>query len=383
MKKEHMDGLEFNSSAQELSLEVELELQVLDGGSLLLTPHAAEIITACNDKKIEHEIFQSTLEVTTDVCLNVQEIEDDLKHSLEKVAACARQFNLKLGSTGTHPLADYRERLVTPSARYDELIDRNQWIIRRMAVYGMHIHVGMLTGDACIRYNYFFMHFLPHILALSGSSPFWQGKYTGLSSCRPTTYAALPTAGMPYLVKDWKGFQTLYNFLLKSKSVTSMKDLWWDLRPSPEYGTLELRFCDEPATLYEAMGIVTFVHLLAHWFHDHDEEWTASHAPLKQWIFRENKWRAIRYGLDAEIVVSRHGRTKSLRRDINDWINTLAPYAQQLKYGEFLSRVKEMVLKGNSAERQRVVFQNTNDLDAVIRHNVNEFERREPNWNLK
>jgi len=361
---------------------VEFELQVLDGNSLLLTPHAHEIIELCDDKRLAHEFFQSTLELTTEVCQNVQAVEADLKDSLEKVSSGARKLNFRLGSTGTHPLADYRERLVTPSPRYDQLIDRNQWLIRRMAVYGMHIHIGMPSGDACIRYNYFFMHLLPHILALSGSSPFWQGKYTGLSSCRPTTYESLPTAGMPYLVKDWKSFQNLYHFLLRSKSISSMKDLWWDLRPSPKYGTLELRFCDQPATLYEALGIVTFVHLLAHWFRDHEEEWTTSHAPLRQWIFRENKWRAIRFGLDAEIVTSRHGKTKSLRKDINEWIKILEPYAQQLKYSEYLSRVNEIVSKGNSSFRQHSVFQNTNDLDAVVRHNVSEFDKGGPNWNL-
>jgi glutamate---cysteine ligase / carboxylate-amine ligase len=382
MKKEQIVGLEFKRSVQELSLGVELELQVLDGRSLLLTPHAAEILEFCNDARLIHEFFQSTLEVITGICDSVHAAEADLKYSLDKASSGAKQLNLKLGSTGTHPLADYRERLVTPTPRYHQLIDRNQWIIRRMAVYGMHIHLGMTSGDACIRYKYFFMHLLPHILALSGSSPFWQGKYTGLSSCRPTTYAALPTAGMPYLVKDWQGFQSLYHFLVKAKSIVSIKDLWWDLRPSPENGTLELRFCDEPATLYEAMGIVTFVHLLAHWFRDHEEEWTTSHAPLKQWIFRENKWRAIRYGLDAEIITSGHGKTKSLRKDIIHWIKILEPYAQQLKYMDFLSRVTEIALKGNSAFRQHMVFQNTNDLDAVVRHNVSEFETREPNWNL-
>lgn len=380
MEKEQIDGLEFKSSKQELSIGVELELQVLDGSSLLLTPHAADIISLCKDERFEHEFFQSTLEVTTDVCSNVQEIELSLKSSLDKVTHGARQLGLKLGSTGTHPLADYRERLITPSVRYNDLIDRSQWIIRRMAVYGMHIHIGMPSGDACIRYNYFFMHFLPHILALSGSSPFWQGKYTGLSSCRPTTYESLPTAGMPYLVKDWKSFETLIHFLLKSKSIKSMKDLWWDLRPSPMYGTLELRFCDEPATLYESLSIAAFVHLLAHWFRDHAEEWTTSHAPLKQWIFRENKWRAIRYGLSAEIVVSRTGKTKSLQKDISDWIKTLQLYAQQLQYTDYLEGVKKIALKGNSSYRQHQVFRNTNDLDAVIRHNVFEFENRKPAW---
>ncbi|HMG92632.1 MAG TPA: YbdK family carboxylate-amine ligase [Chryseolinea sp.] len=382
MKKEHIEGLEFVRSERELSIGVELELQVLDASTLLLTPRANDIIEYCKDKRLEHEFFQSTLEITTSIAHDVSGIEKDLKSSLKEVSLAARELNLKLGSTGTHPLADYRERLVTPSARYSQLIDRNQWIIRRMAVYGMHIHLGMLSGDACMRYNYFFMHLLPHILALSGSSPFWQGKYTGLSSCRPTTYEALPTAGMPYLVKDWKGFQNLYHFLLKAKSITSMKDVWWDLRPSPEYGTLELRFCDEPATLYESLGIVAFVHLLSHWFREHEEEWATSHAPLKQWIFRENKWRAIRYGLDADIIVSSHGKTKSLRKDILQWIKVLEPYAQKLNYSGYLSRINEIVSKGNSACRQHRVFRNTNDVEAVVRHNVSEFEKGVPNWEV-
>jgi len=382
MKKEHIEGLEFVSSKAQLSIGVELELQVLDASTLLLTPRANDVIEYCKDKRLEHEIFQSTLEITTSICNEVAEIEKDLKSSIKEVSLAAKELNLKFGSTGTHPLSDYRERLVTPSPRYYELIDRNQWIIRRMAVYGMHIHLGMESGDSCMRHNYFFMHFLPHILALSGSSPFWQGKYTGLSSCRPTTYEALPTAGMPYLVKDWRAFQNLYHFLVKAKSITSMKDLWWDLRPSPQYGTLELRFCDEPATLYEAMGIISFVHMLTYWFHDHQEQWATSHAPLKQWIFRENKWRAIRYGLDAEIIVSSHGKTKSLKKDILQWLKVLEPYAQKTNNVMYLSRISEIISKGNSACRQHRVFQNTNDVEAVVRHNVKEFEQGVPDWNV-
>jgi carboxylate-amine ligase len=380
MKKEQLKGLEFKSSARELSLGVELELQVLDGDSLLLAPRAAEIVELCDDPNIVPEFFQSTIEIVSKVCQNVHEIRDDLKPSIYKAAVKANQLHLKLSSTGTHPLADYRERLVTPSKRYHNLIDRNQWLIRRMAVYGMHVHLGMSTGEACIRYNYFFMHLLPHILALSGSSPFWQGMYTGLSSCRPTTYEALPTAGMPYLVKNWSEFQKLYSFLLKSKAISSIKDLWWDLRPSPVHGTLELRFSDEPATLKEALGIVAFIHCLAFWFRDHEEEWNHSHTPLKHWIFRENKWRAIRYGLHAQIVATRVGKTKLLYKDIEEWLKAITPYAKELQYGEYLNIIHEIVEKGNSAERQYRVFETTHDLKQVISHNVREFESSEPRW---
>ena len=380
MKSHRKKPLEFKQNAEALTLGVELELQVLDGESLLLTPRAADVMERGEDEKLKPEFFQSTLEVITDVCHTLHAVESDLKHSLQLVSAKAHTLNLKIASTGTHPLADYRERLITPSKRYEELIDRNQWIIRRMAVYGMHVHIGMPSGDACIRYNYFFMHFLPHILALSGSSPFWQGKYTGLSSCRPTTYEALPTAGMPYLVRNWDEFQKLYRFLIRTQAIESMKDLWWDLRPSPHYGTLELRFCDEPATLYEIMAIVTFIQLLAHWFRDHEEEWTKSFTYLHRWIFRENKWRAIRYGLDADVIPTRHGSPKRMRDDIQEWILKLEPYARKLNCVEYLSRVTEIATKGNSSQRQTRVFQATNDLDAVIRHNVAEFDKGMPLW---
>ena len=380
MKKEQNVGLEFNSSAQELSLGVELELQVLDGDSLMLTPRAAEINELCDDNSIVPEFFQSTIEIVSQICRNVHEVQGDIRPSIYKAYLKANHLGLKLGSTGTHPLADYRERLITPSKRYHGLIDRNQWVIRRMAVYGMHIHLGMVSGDACIRYNYFFLHFVPHILSLSGSSPFWQGMYTGLSSCRPTTYEALPTAGMPYLVKNWSEFQKLYSFLLKSKAINSIKDLWWDLRPSPQYGTLELRFCDEPATLKEALGIVAFVHSLAHWFRDHEEDWNHSHTPMKQWILRENKWRALRYGLHAQIVAARNGKTKPLYKDLQEWLKIIEPYVQELKYSSYLNVVKEIIEKGNSAERQYKIFESANDLKEVIRHNVREFESGEPRW---
>jgi len=382
MQESHTNDLQFNSSERELSMGVELELQVLDQKNLLLTPRAAEIIESIGDDAFKQEFFQSTIEIITGVCNTVQDVEKDLKRSIIKAREASAPLGLTLASTGTHPLADYRDRKVTPSPRYHELIDRNQWLIRRMAVYGMHIHLGMKSGEDCIRFNYFFMHVLPHILSLSGSSPFWQGMYTGLSSCRPTTYEALPTAGMPYLVKDWKEFQKLYNFLLRSKAIHSMKDLWWDLRPSPQIGTLELRFCDEPATLAEALGIAAFVHALAHWFRDHEEEWTKSHTPLKRWIFRENKWRAIRFGLNAEIVTSKNGKTTVLRKDIKSWLRSVEPYIKQLGYGHYISVIEGVLEKGNSSDRQHAIFTKSDNLMEVLRHNVSEFENGVPNWNI-
>jgi len=373
-------NLLFKDNARELTLGAELEFQVLDKNTLQLTPRALEIIDGINDRKIVREFFQSTVEVITDVCENVNEVNTDFLDSLGRVRVVSNTLDLALASTGTHPEADYHERLVTESARYKELVDRNQWMVLRRAVYGMHIHLGMKTGDECIAYNNFFLHFVPHLIALSASSPFWQKYDTGLAACRLTMYEAMPTAGIPYIVNSWGNFQKLIKFLMRSDSIRSMKDLWWDIRPSPVIGTLELRMFDAPATHREAVGIIAWVHALAYWFKDHHEEWSKTNPALKHWICRENKWRAIRYGLHSSIIVTRTGRVLPLREDLEDWTIKLQPYIQSLNYEKHVEVIPQIISKGNSSERQRKIFTESNDLHEVVRFNVKEFEYGSPIW---
>jgi carboxylate-amine ligase len=372
--------LVFKGNERILTLGVELEFQVIDEKSLLLTPRASEIIDQLNQESIKPEFFQSSLEVVTGVCSAVQDAEQDFKQSLKRVSDAATALGLKISSTGTHPKGDYRDRLVTPSKRYHELMDRNQWIIRRMSVYGMHVHLAMRSGDACIRYHNFFLHFVPHLLALSASSPFWHSINTGLASARPTMYESMPTSGMPYIVKRWDQFENLYKTMVRTGSIKSMHDLWLDLRPSPALGTLELRMCDEPATLAEAMAITAYVHVLALWYEDHRQEWESKHKTLKRWIFRENKWRAIRYGLTGEMILATNKKTKFIHDDISYWLEKLEPYIKRMGYSTYLNTLKNILTKGNSSTRQVKVFEKTNDLHAVIQHNVAEFEKGQPIW---
>jgi carboxylate-amine ligase len=372
MKKE---PLVFNPSTKPFTLGVELELQVLDGQSLLLTPRAHEIIDALGLETLKKEFFKSTLEVITGVCDDVHAVKNDLQFSLKKVQTKAHKLGLKIASTGTHPEADYRDRTITPSFRYNELADRNQWLIRRMAVYGMHIHVGMPSGDFAIEFNNFLLHFVPHVLALSASSPFWQRMDTGLAAARPTIYESMPTSGMPNVVKDWNQFQKLYNSLLYSNSIGSMKDLWWDIRPSPAIGTIELRICDEPATLDEALAIAAYVHMLALWFADHEDEWNERHKNVLQWKLRENKWRAIRYGLQGEIIVRGKNKSVAIIEDVKNWLEKLMPYVQQNQYAHYIRTINKMLDSGNSSSRQQQVYAKHNDLHEVTRFNVLEFEK--------
>lgn len=378
-REKHGNGIKFQSNGV-LTLGVEIELQLIDPITQNLASRAEELLKACSHiKKVKPEFYLSTIEINTGKCADVHEAEKDIKETLAVLHPIAEARGITFSATGSHPFAKYADCIISKTERYLELIDRNQWIIRRRTVYGLHVHIGMASGDDCIRFNNFFMHFLPHLLAISGSSPYWQGTDTGLSSCRPTTYESLPTAGQPYHVRNWRDFEHIYHTLKKCGSISSLKDLWWDLRPSPSYGTLEIRVCDGTATVAEAMAITAFIHTLAHWFNEHGK-WLESVNHPPHWMSRENKWRAMRYGLDAELVMNVDGKTKPVKQDLKEWIEKLKYNAQQLGYLKYFEDLLEIIEKGNSSSRQRAIFQKNNSLEDVVKHNVAEFIDQYPRW---
>lgn len=366
--------LEFITNG-ELTLGVEIELQIIDPATGTLVSRAEEMIDA-NPDIVKPEFYLSTIEINTGICKDAHAARSDLGKKIDYIKQLAAKMGVAFATTGCHPSARYADSTITPTERYQKLIDRNQWMTRRMTVYGLHVHIGMRDGDECIRFNNFFLNFLPHLLALSASSPFWQGEDTGLASCRPSTYEALPTAGQPYFIKNWQEFNTLYKSLLACGSIHSIKDLWWDLRPSPNYGTLEIRVCDGPATLAEAIAITAYIHALSHWFRDNGE-WLEQVAPPPYWVCRENKWRVMRHGLNADMVLGTAGKTKPIRQDIEDWLEKLAPYIETLGYQKEVTLIRDICAKGNSAERQRHVY-NTSGIEAVVQHNMKEFSAGEP-----
>lgn len=361
-----------------LTLGVEIELQLINPEDYNLCSRATEVLNAtAHLEKIKPEFYLSTIEVNTDKCSTVQEVEEDLHKTLASLQHATKGLGVLFATTGSHPFSKYSDWIVSPTARYQELIDRNQWLTRRMSVYGLHIHLGMSSGEDCIRFNNFFMYFLPHLLALSSSSPFWQGIDTGLASYRPTTYEALPTAGQPYQVKTWQDFENLYKTLKLCGSINSLKDLWWDLRPSPGFGTLEIRVCDGAATLSETLALVALVHALAHWFADNGS-WLESVAYPPYWLSRENKWRAIRYSLDAELLMNTEGKTKLMREDIYEWIEKLSPYIKKLGYQTYFSNLSVIMDTGTSSERQRHVFSHNRCIKEIVKHNISEFLLQKP-----
>src|SRR5918999_1097919 len=282
-----------------------------------------------DDTAYKHELLECTIEVITGVCQNVDDVRADLGGKVERLIEAADDFGYRILCTGTHPFSAWADQTVSPDPRYYRLIENCQWTARRLLIFGIHTHVGVGSGEEAIAISRSLATFIPHFLALSSSSPFWQGRDTGLASVRSKIFETLPTAGLPYLLDNWGEFQRFMRTLIGAGTIRSIREVWWDIRPHPGFGTLELRICDGIPTMDEVAAITALAQSLVVWLSERYNSGLGlpeHHA----WTIRDNKWRAARYGLDAEIIRDEEGNLLSLRRSINDLVETLCPTAERL-----------------------------------------------------
>jgi carboxylate-amine ligase len=363
-----------------LTLGVELELQLLDPATRDLSPACGRVLERLgpDHPSIRPEIFQSMVEVSTGVCRDVSQVRRELQDTVALLRHACQEIGVELASSGSHPFARYSDRIPYPAERYQDLIDRNRWIARRLMIFGMHVHIGARDGAHAMALINGLMPYLPHVLALSASSPYWQGQDTGLASSRITIFEALPTAGHPCVFDTWTEFEYAFDAMVASRAITSIKDIWWDIRPSPGYGTVEVRIADCPATLSETLATVALLHSLAAWI---DEEYRQPTGQLRTppyWVVRENKWRASRWGLDAEAVVDDRGQTVLLREDLEAIESDLAPYAERIGALAELKGLERPLRQGGSYERQRRVHQREGSLVAVVDALIQELREDRP-----
>ena len=361
------------------TLGVEIEVQVVDQAGALTTDTAAtKILAALDDPAAyKHELLECTIEVITDVCQSVDDVRADLGGKVDRLIEAADDVGYRVLCTGTHPFSAWADQTVSPDPRYHRLIENCQWTARRLLIFGVHTHVGVGSGEEAIAISNSLQTFIPHFLALSSSSPFWQGRDTGLASVRSKIFESLPTAGLPYQLDNWGQFQRFMRTLIGAGTIRSIREVWWDIRPHPGFGTLELRICDGIPTMDELAAIVALSQSLVVWL---CAEYNAGHDVPRhqQWTVRENKWRAARYGLEAEIIRDEDGNLVSLRRSISDLVARLQPIARDLGCETDLLRINDILERGTSATRQREVFDRTNDLSAVVDSLVEEMKTGTP-----
>ncbi len=361
------------------TLGAEIEVQVVDAAGALATDTAAtKILAQLGDAPgYKHELLECCVEVITDVCPTVGAVRRDLGDKLERLIEVADGQGYRIMCTGTHPFSSWADQTVSPDPRYHRLIEDCQWTARRLLIFGIHTHVGVGSGEEAIAISNALATYIPHFLALSSSSPFWQGRDTGLASIRSKIFESLPTAGLPYFMENWGQFQRFMRTLVGAGTIRSIREVWWDIRPHPGFGTLELRICDGIPTMDELCSMVALSQSLVVWL---GERYNAG-LPLPQhkaWTVRENKWRAARYGLDAEIIRDEEGNLLSLRRSVGDTIEMLEPVAERLGCYEDLCRVNDILERGTSATRQREVYAKSRDLSQVVDSLVDEMLSGKP-----
>ena len=367
----------FNGSPRP-TVGVELELQLLDPETMNLVAGAPAILQRTKDlSHVKAELIESTIELNTDVCEDVAAVRRDLTERIRQLLAVADELGYLVACVGTHPFSKWAEQRITGSERYRRLVDQCQWPARRLMIFGVHVHVGIESGEKAIAISNGLTTYLPHLLALSASSPFFNDADTGLASCRSKIFESLPTAGLPYRLLNWAEFQRLMITLVSAKAIESIREIWWDVRPHPNFGTIEVRICDGLPTLDEVMAVTALIQALVVWLGDQYDE--GEYLPLhRHWIVRENKWRAARWATDAEIIVDEDGNLERLDESLARLVEAVTPVAKQLGSHVELQGVGAMLRTGLSYRRQRRIYDETGDYEEVMKALVREFRENAP-----
>ena len=358
---------------------VEWELQLLDTSTRMLRQDAGEVLAALpglteegEHPKIRHELMQSTVEVVTGVCSTVSEIKDDLSATIAQLERITGRRGTMLACAGTHPVSDWRDAKMAPIQRYAELVEQMQWLVRRIQTFGVHVHVGIRDGSKAIPIVNALAGYLPHFLALTASSPYWNGQDTGLASSRAIVFGGLPTSGPPQPLTDWTEFEDYMDTLLRAGTIRSIKEVWWDIRPHPDFGTVEIRMFDGVPTLREIGMTAALSQSLVQLLDTQlDRGYKLPSPPA--WVVRDNKWRATRYGLDAIVITDESGSTAPLRDELYELTRELQPVADRLGCGPELGVVTEVLDSGASYERQRAIVASGGGLGDVVDALVTEF----------
>lgn len=362
------------------TLGVEWEFGLVDKVTRDLSNTASEVFAAVrrfkgqNEPRLHKEMQRNTVEVVTGVCTDVDEAIEDLTGTVRLVRSFADELGVDLYSAGAHPFAPWSAQLMTPLERYEEFIERTQWWGRQMLIWGVHVHVGVRRREHVMSIVSGLLNQVPHLLALSASSPIWAGTDTGYASTRAMLYQQLPSAGLPIQLERWEEFESFVEAAQRTRTIQSLKDLRWDVRPAPALGTVEVRICDGVSTVQELRALVALTHALIVDLEDRLEagEEVATPAP---WQVAENKWRTARYGLEAEIILDPSCRERPVADDLDDVLTRLEPVGRRLGCSDALAAVAEIPKVGASYQRQRKVAADTgSDLVAVVDSVAGELE---------
>lgn len=369
-----MKSIPFEQSAP-FSLGVELEFQILDKKTLNLTARADEMLALFPKPEVDHtagEFLQSIFEVQTGICASVDEVEQDLRHMVEIAEVVAEKCDCLLFASGIHPFALPTEQVVSKSERYLRIMNELQHVGRQFISQGLHVHIGMSDRETAIKVCDVIQAYLPLLLSLSTSSPYFTGDDTGFQSYRTKLFEALPLAGIGEYLGSWDAYLQMVHTLLKAGVIKETCDLWWDVRPSPYFGTIEIRVCDMPSYFSDIIALSAMMQALAVYIADA----AIVSEQINPQLLRFNKWQAARHGLNGMFTdpLSIFMETKqTARAAILEIMKHIEPIMVKLGSAKWADRIRHIVYNGTSSDRQRILVQEHGTLKDMVAQLQNEF----------
>jgi carboxylate-amine ligase len=355
-------------SLKEFTIGVEEEYQIVDPETRALKSHVSAMLEEGGNllgEQLKPEMHQSVLEVGTDICKNVAEARADVSRLRATVAQLARKNDLRIVAASTHPFSDWQKQDITDRERYHMIVEDLQDVARGNLIFGLHVHIGMPNKDLAVELMNEARYFLPHILALTTSSPFWVGRKTGLKSTRCSIFKQFPRTGVPDEFRSWSHFESYVDTLVRTGCIDDGKRIWWDVRPHAYFNTIEFRICDLPTSVDDTIAVVALIQaVVAKLYRLRSQNLGFRVYPRA--LIEENKWRAYRYGLDGKLIDFGTVSEKPARALIQELLEFVDDVVDELDSRNEINHIHTILQRGTSADRQIEIFRETGDLKAVV-----------------
>jgi carboxylate-amine ligase len=354
----------------QFTLGIEEEFQIVDPQTRELRSHVSEILAEGKTllgEQVKPEMIQSMIEVGTGICDDIKAARVDITNLRSILSGLVRKQGLEIVAAGTHPFSDWQDQKIFENARYELIVEENQMIARSLLTFGLHVHVGVPDPERAIQIMNAVRYMLPHVLALSTSSPFWLGVHTGLKSYRSEVFTRMPRTGIPDHFESDSAFQRYVELLIKTGCIDDAKKIYWDVRPHPFFPTLEFRICDIPTRVDDTIAIAAIFQALVAKFDrllDRNLTFRLHHKML----IEENKWRAVRYGLDGKMIDFGKGEEMPIRDLIRELLAFVDDVVDDLGSRKEIEHVHTILERGTSADEQLRVWRETGDMKAVVDH---------------
>jgi carboxylate-amine ligase len=353
---------------------VEEEFQIVDPDTWGLRSHVSELLASSAPAfgdQVKREMHQSIVEVGTKICSGIEELAEEIIRDRRDLADAAERVGLRIAAAGTHPFSNWMDQVISPGERYENIVEELQQLARSLLIFGLHVHVAVPDQSSMIELMNEARYFLPHLLALSTSSPFWMGRDTGLKSFRTTVFRRFPRTGIPDHFQSWSEYESYVNTLIELHCIDNGKKIWWDLRPQPAFGTLEFRICDVPTAPRASIAIAALAQAIIvklYRLRRRNLGFRRYHRAL----IEENKWRAARWGIDGKLIDFGNRREVPMRDLALELLEFVDDVVDELSSRREVDYVRTILKEGTSAEKQVQTYRETGDLRAVVRALVEE-----------